>query len=244
MSSLDPIFRQPATHAKLPLQEERELIIAARAGNGDATWQLLLQYRGTLRSTAYDVQSRVKMTADQVDDLESSLVLAAVEAIHSFDLDKHIRLSQVLPNVLKHVATETTTALHIPRGTLALWFKIWREATHADVEPTALAPDRGMSANTFRAIAHALDHHTGSEWARIPDTGGYQPTADEVTYDLAHQALALLTPAEREVIELFYGFRGDPKSDQEVANIMETPRVTASKRRERGLERMRAGLAA
>lgn len=238
------LFDSPARHVSLPLQEERELIIMAQTGSADAQWELLLQYAGLLRQAAYDVQRRVgQMTQEQTEDLHSELILAALETIQTFDLNRYFRLSMVLPRVLKHVALETATALAIPRGTLNLWFKVWREAGQDFEAGAQLAPARGMSADTFRAISHALEF-AGSEWVTVPHDGAHGPTADDETYRLAHLALDLLTPGERDVIELFFGFRGDPKSDQEVADILGTPRVTASKRRERSIMKMRAGLTA
>ena len=240
---MDELFRNPATgNTSLVLQDERELIIAAQHGSGDAVWMLLVQYRGILQKVAYDVRKRItKMTDEQVEDLEASLALAGVEAIQSFDLNRFVRLSQVLPQKLRDVALEMTTALTVPRGTLDRWFIIWRAAGQDFEEGSRLAPDMGMTANTFRTIAHALEH-TGSEWVHVPHDGGYAPTADDETYRVAHQALGLLTPDELDVIELAYGFRGDPKSDQEVANIREVGRTRVKRRRLSALDRMRAGL--
>lgn len=239
---MDALFRTAPGHASLPLQEERELLIAARIGSDDAVWMLLLQYRGALQTVAYDVRKRLpKMTDEQIEDLESALILAAIEAIRGFDMDKFIRLSQVLPQKLRDAGLETTTALTIPRGTLNLWFKVWRAGGQDFSEAATLAPTLGMSANTFRAIAHALEF-SGSEWVSVPHDGGYSPTADDETYRLAQVALGLLKPAELDVIELFYGFRGDPKSDQDVANIRETSRNSAKQTRLAALTRMRGGL--
>lgn len=240
---MQELFTLKAGHVSLPLQEERELIIAAKTGSADAQWELLLQYRGLLQKTAYDVQGRARtMTSDQIEDLQSDLVVAALEVIQAFDLDRFVRLSQILPGRLRDVGLEWATALSIPRGTLALWFKVWRAAGQDFDTGAQLAPGMGMSANTFRAIAHALEF-AGSEWVTIPHDGGYAPTADEETYRLAHLALSFLTPDELDVIELVYGFRGDPKSDKEVADIRGTAPTRVKRRRLAGIERMRTGLA-
>jgi len=240
---MDELFKIKAGSQSLPLQEERDLIAAAQAGDGDAVWALLVQYRGILQKTAYRVRGSVRsMTPTQVEDLEADLVLVAVETIKSFELEKHDRLVQVLPRVLKAAATEMTTALAIPGGTLERWFRIWRAADQDYDQAARMAPDMGMTANTFRAIQHALAH-ADSEWVTVP-WSAHVPAPDAETYKLAHYALTLLSPAERDVIELAYGFRGDPKSDAEVADVMETPRVTTSKRRMRALAKMREALTA
>lgn len=239
---MDELFKTRPGRTSLDLAEERDLIERAQAGDGDASWALLVQYRGILQSTANRVRKAVRgLTPEQVEDLQADLVLAAVEAIQSFDAARFVRLSQVLPGKLRDTALEMTTSLAIPRGTLALWFKIWREADQDYSAAAVLAPQRGMAAATFRAIQHALSH-ADSEWVTVPWNAG-TPTADEETYRLAHYALSLLSAAEREVVELLYGFRGDVKTDMEVALIRDSSPRTVKEQRQRALEKMRAGLA-
>ncbi|UYL86705.1 DNA binding protein [Microbacterium phage QMacho] len=238
---MDELFRTRVGRVSLVLEEERALIAAGQAGDGDAVWALLVQYRGILQKTANRVRASVRgMTAEQIEDLQADLVLAAVEAVKSFDSDRYVRLSQVLPAKLRDVAMEMTTSLTIPRGTLALWFKIWREADQDYARGAELAPQRGMATDTFRAIQHALAH-VDSEWVTVPWAAGV-PTPDEETHRLAEYAMAALTASEREVIELFYGFRGELKTDEEVGLIRETSRVSAFQTRQRALEKMRAVL--
>lgn len=240
---LQDLFKLKAVAVSLPLEEEQALIARAQQKDGDAVWALLLQYRGLLQKTAYEVRKSARtMTPEQIEDLEADLVLAAVDTIQTFDAVRFVRLSQVLPGRLRDVGREMATTLAVPRGTLALWFKIWREADQDFPAAEVLAPVRGMSANTFRAIAHALAA-SGSEWVNVPYSADV-PTADSETYALAHRALALLTPAEREVIELSYGFRGDPKTDQEVGEIREAGPRTIREQRVRALDKMREGLGA
>lgn len=240
--TVDELFKTRAGRVSLDLAEEQALITQAQAGDGDASWALLVQYRGLLQKTANNVRSRVRgMTPEQIEDLQADLVLAAVEAIKGFEAARFVRLSQVLPGKLRDVALEMTTTLAIPRGTLALWFKIWREADQDFAAAIELAPERGMTADTFRAIQHGLEH-ADSEWVTVPWAAG-TATPDAETHRLANYALSLLNPQEREVIELVYGFRGDPKSDGEVADIILSPRVTVSKRRERAITKMRNALA-
>lgn len=240
---MDELFKARVGRVSLALEEERGLIEAAQAGDGDAVWALLVQYRGILQKTANSVRAAVRgMTREQVEDLQSDLVLEAVEVIKDFDHSKFVRLAQVLPKRLQAVATEMTTSLKVPSGTLARWFKIWRAAEQDFARGAELAPGMGMTADTFRAIQHAL-YHVDSEWVLVPWAAGNGPTPDAETHALAHFALQHLNPRERDVVELVYGFRGEPKSDGEVADVLEVPRVTVSKRRERGLEKMRAVLA-
>lgn len=238
---MESLFHTKHHLDSLPLSEERGLIADAQLGYKDAAWKLLVQYSGLLQSVSFQVRARVtKMTAEQIEDLEGDLVLAALEAIHEFDPVRYVRLSQVLPSKLKEVAKDMETALTIPSGTLSLWFKIWRQAGKDFEAGTALAPQRGMSAETFMAIRQALTH-SDSQWVTMPYDAG-QPTADQETHQLVHLALDMLSPQELEVIEYAYGFRGDPKSDGEIADIIIAPRVTVSKRRSRSLDKMRAGL--
>lgn len=238
---MDELFKTRAGRVSLDLAEERELIVRAQEGDGDAVWALLVQYRGILQKVANRVRAAVRgMTAEQVEDLQADLVLAGVEAVKGFDLDKYVRLAQVLPATLQAVATEMTTSLTVPSGTLDRWFKVWRAAEQDFARAAELAPTMGMTADTFRAIQHALEH-VDSEWVTVPWAAG-APAPDEETYRLAHYALGLLTAAEREVVELFYGFRGELKTDEEVGLIRETSRVSAFQTRQRALAKMREGL--
>lgn len=238
---MDELFKARVGRVSLALEEERALLAAGRAGDGDAVWTLLVQYRGILQKVANRVRASVRgMTTEQVEDLQADLVLAAVEAVKGFDMERYVRLSQVLPAKLRDVAMEMATSLTVPRGTLALWFKVWREAGQDYAAAAELAPRRGMSADTFRAIQHALAH-VDSEWVTVPWAAG-MPTPDEETHRLAEFAMGALTPSERDVVELFYGFRGELKTDEEVGRIRETSRVSAFQTRQRALEKMRAVL--
>jgi DNA-binding CsgD family transcriptional regulator len=238
---LADIFTTKAVPISLPLHDERALIAQAQAGDNDSAWALLVQYRGLLQKLARRVQQSVRsLTADQLDDLHADLVLAALEAVKSFDLDRFERLSQTLPGKLRDKALEMTTALVVPRGTLSLWFKVWRAADQDFNVAERLAPGMGMSADTFRAITHALEH-VDSAWVSVPYSAGV-PTPDDETHQLAHYALDVLSPAEREVVELAYGFRGDPKTDEEVGLIREASKRTVKEQRHSALDKMREAL--
>lgn len=238
------IFDSKPGTTSLPLEDERNLIeYAQEAGSAyaqSAQWDLLRQYRGLLQKTVNDVRKRVRgMRPEQVEDLEADLLVVALEAIKAFDLSQNIRLVQVLPAILSRKATEVATALVVPNGTLALWFKIWRSADQDHDVAAKLAPAMGMASGTYVAIKHAMAY-SDTDWDQ-PYTAG-RPVADVVTYELAHKGLDMLRPHEREVIELAYGFRGDPKADSEVADIVESPRNTVKFQRTRALEKMRRGL--
>lgn len=232
------LFTTRLPRMEVSAADEQYAIQDAQAGNKDASWRLLQQYAPLLQVTANRVRAKVhKMTPEQIEDLESELVLAALETIQQFDHDKYIRLSQVLPSQLKEVAGRWETALHVPKDTLKRWFKIWREAGQDVTTGAQLAPHRGMSANTFRTIHQSLEA-SSTEWATLPFDGDNQ-AADIATHRLAHLALDTLTPTEREIIEYAYGFRGDPKSDQEVADLTGSTREAVKKRRQRILEKLR-----
>lgn len=238
------LFHTKAQTTPLELDHERALIASAQSrsfGAPKAMMGLLRQYAGTLQSAARIVRTRVAgMTREQIEDLESDLVLVALEAIQAFNLQTHIRLAQTLPAVLARKAAEMATALTIPRGVLARWFRILRAANGDTGLAVAMSADLGMSPDTFRAIKFALDFGD-ADWEAMPYAGG-RVVADSETYRLAQKGLALLAPAEREVIELAYGFRGDPKADSEVADIVERPRNTVKFQRTRALDKMRQGL--
>lgn len=239
---LDELFTaSAATETSLDLDYERALILSAQTVDKQAAWTLVWQYRGLLQATFYRVTRAVKrMTAEQREDLQQDLLATTLEVIQNFDFSKHERLSHVLPGQLKNTALEVSTALAIPRGTLALWFKIWRAGGKDFDVAAALAPAHGMSSLTFRSITGALEF-AGSEWVTLPFNAD-NVVPDTETYRLAHLAMEALTPAEHIVIEHAYGFRGDPKSDGEVADLLGHARSTVSTLRTRGLDRMRRTL--
>lgn len=238
---MDEIFKSHAPADDLPLAEERTLIASAQAGDSDSVWSLILHYRRALQLAAWRVRKAVRtLTPQQIEDLEADLILTAVTTIQNFDSTRFVRLGQVLAGRLRDTATSMATALVVPRGTLSLWFKIWRAADQDTKLAEVLAPDLGMSASTFRAINHALAH-AESDWVSIPFAAAV-PTADEETYHLAHHALDVLTPSERDVIELAYGFRGEPKTDEEVSLIREASKRTVKEQRTKALAKMRKAL--
>lgn len=236
------LFTAKATGSPMKLQLERDLILGYQINGYDQNaMELLWQYRGILQKALYNVVRAVsRMTEEQKEDLSQELLATAIQTINEFDLDQYERLSQVLPSRLRQTASEVATALEVPRGTLALWFKIWRAGNKDFSLATELAPTMGMSQDTFRSITAALEY-SEAEWVTAPYSE-YTPTPDLVTYQLARKALDVLTPAELVVIEHAYGFRGDPKSDGDIANVLEMPRPSVSTTRTRGLVRMRKTL--
>lgn len=238
------LFHTPAPTTPLELTEERNLIEYAQGDEGfsaGAQLDLLRQYAGALQTAARLVQTRVPgMTKEQVEDLESDLVLTALDAIRDFNLSTHIRLAQTLPAVLTRKAMDMATALTIPRGVLARWFRILRAADGDLGQALAKSTMMGMSPETFTSIKFALDFGE-ADWTTAHTAAG-KAVVDEETYRLAHEGLNLLSDKEREVIELAYGFRGDPKADGEVADIVMRPRNTVKFQRTRALEKMRREL--
>lgn len=236
------LFTAKATGSPMKLDRERLLLMRYQINGYDADInELLWQYRGIIQKAFYSVTKSVRrMTDEQREDLASDLLVTALEVIRDFDLDANDRLSQVLPQALRKTALEVSTALSVPRGTLALWFKIWNLGGKDFTVASKLAPSLGMSTETFRSITAALEF-AESEWVTTPYSVD-QPVPDQATYDLAHKALELLTPAERLVIEHAYGFRGDPKSDGDIAIVTEQARSTVSTLRTRGLVRIRKTL--
>lgn len=231
----------PKGSKPLALDDERELLAAAKRGDQDAQWQLLFQYRGALQSAIRMVDGAGHpLGEDAKEELRSDLVVEALSAIQDTDWSTTERLAQVLPRRLRAIATERVALIVVPRSTLSRWFRVLRAADGDQAKAELMAPSLEMSAQTFRSIAAALDN-TDSEWALLPYNAG-QVVPDQLTLDLAHQALDFLTPAERDVIELCYGFRGDPKTDEEVSEVRMLSRRTVKEQRTGALHKMRAGL--
>lgn len=81
------------------------------------------------------------------------------------------------------------------------------------------------------------------EWTTLEYREYRVPAPDWDTRQKADQALAVLTPNERAVIELAYGFRGHPKTDDEVAVVLGSTHGTVKKQRQRAMRKMRLELA-
>lgn len=226
----------------LPLAHERWLIEKAREGDETATWDLLYQYRGALQAAARRVRTSARgLTPEQIEDLESNLIVTAIEVIkEKFDPARYERLSFVLPKYLQETATQTISALTIPRSVLGRWFKILRLADNDMDQAARIAPDHGLSVNSFRAIANAL-RCSDSDWL-AEHFDPFKISPDVETQRLAYIALGVLSPTQRTVVEYAYGFRGDPSPDAEIGDILMMPRRTAQTHRRNALIAMRAAL--
>lgn len=82
------------------------------------------------------------------------------------------------------------------------------------------------------------------EWLALEYTPYRTPAPDLETALAAELALSSLTASERDVIELAMGFRGDPKTDEEVAIIRGSTKRTIKEQRKKALTKMRAALVA
>lgn len=243
---MEDVFRTKPSKERVSVEDERKLIEQAQSGAHyapSAQWDLVRQYRGLLQATSYKIRARAPgMSPEQIEDLESDLVLVTLDAIRDFNLETHIRLAQTLTSDLAMFAGKMQTALNVPRQTLILWFKILRTHDGDLARAAEGAATMGMKPETFRTIHHALDYDE-QEWAEVPYSAMDRGVPDELTHLLAHRALDALKPSQREVVELAYGFRGDPKSDAEVAEIVGAPsRKTVETRRTSALMKMRAEL--
>lgn len=243
--TMEEIFRTKPSKDRVSVEAERQLIEQAQSTAhyaAAAQWDLVRQYRGLLQATSYKIRARAPgMPPEQIEDLESDLVLVTLDAIRDFNLETHIRLSHTLVTLLNREAANRTEALKIPSNTLARWAKILRQADGDHQRAALAAPKMDMSTDTFRAIHHALDHVEG-EWSELPYRADARPAPDEQTHALAHQALGMLTDERREVVELAYGFRGDPKPDSEVSEILGITRKAAELRRTRSIAQLRTAL--
>lgn len=155
-------------------EQERETILAARAGDEDATLALFYAYAPSIRDTV----ARFRYAAAPVvwggpylgpengpghdGELESWLsvvTLGMVEAIAAWDPEQHDRLAGIVAPYLTHAAAEAMASYHgvsVPTRTSNRFFQIVR-AAGGDLEAAeALAPKYLMSRETFRAASAAV----------------------------------------------------------------------------------------
>ena len=148
------LFKTYVDTPGLTRDEERELIQAAQDGCQDAYATLLLQYGPLLKRYAAQAPSHVEK-----DEVQGTLMLGFVEAITAFNGEDHSTLAATLPHFLKRALSDigvSASSFTIPSRSLSRWLSILRKADGNIYQAINMAPEYGMTRDTFLSINTAL----------------------------------------------------------------------------------------
>ncbi|CCQ44285.1 RNA polymerase sigma factor, sigma-70 family protein [Pseudarthrobacter siccitolerans] len=259
MHNATEIFNATAELRFESVEAEREAIAAAKQGDNAAMESLLRAYAFAIKSAVSRFRAEgASATADE-EDLRSSALLGFVEAVNTFDPDKHERLAAVVKNVLARTLREeymTPTAFSVPDRTLTRFYGILRKAEGNVYEAAALAPQFDMSRETFFAVLSAVRNVDTLDGAPNSDdelhgdlTASARPLWDGAASDaedaiLIATAFEAVNDLEEEVCRLAYGFTEyEPVPDAEIGHRLGLSRQKTQRTRSSALGKMRQALA-
>jgi RNA polymerase sigma factor (sigma-70 family) len=243
---------------KLPLEAERAAILAAKAGDEEATISLVYAYAFALRLGVAQYRHAGGAGTAEVDDLRQSALLGLLEAVHAFDPEVHHRLAATISGYIADAIAGSGAApiaLAVPERTLKRFYGILREADGDTARAEELAPSHSMTAETFRAVLEAVrnvtsyDAETTAEEDGRSDTAGAASAASVDTIAevedaiLVASALSVVDGVEEDVIGLRYGFTEyNPLSDAEIGERLELSRQKVQRTATSALGKMRSKL--
>lgn len=250
---LSTIFRDDLDFSTCRIEdeaEERELIRLAKRGDSDATERLLLAYAPALRRAFADWRRVVSNDTywNTWEDAQSEFICAVLQQIQDFDFDKFDRLAGVVRQFAlgaqKELARQASQ-VEIPARTLTRFFSILRAANGDAIHARSLAPEHGMSEETFGTILSTLRGRVEGEvdifdFVSVPAPDFCYAIDNEA---LAQQALDAMTEEEQEVALYAFGFMTyETLSDLAITEYLPISRATVQRRRASGLHHARLAL--
>ncbi|USL85050.1 DNA-directed RNA polymerase [Arthrobacter phage SWEP2] len=254
------IFSRRVSTGKLSLEDERQAIADAQAGDNDATMKLIYAYAYALRSAVVWYTRAIPSGGHaDLEDIHSQAILGLMEAIQDFDFDRFDRLAAIAPDKITGAvasAAESAVNFKVPTRTLTRFFKILREADGNVYAAAALAPKYAMKTDTFLSVLSAVrdvDSYDGLTASAFDDEAGdgshlvAVPVAGVNSYDedevLVTAAFAAVDDLERDVCRDYYGFSDyNTKSDAEIAGDRGLSRPKVQRVRSSALGKMRNAL--
>lgn len=248
--------------ARLTVEEEREALALAQAGDENAKLRVILAYAAALRSgvTQYARAVAGSPTRVEPEDARQEVVLGLLEAIENFDPERHERLAAIVSGYIAKAITRlapTASGFSIPARTLTRFFGILRKANGDAAEGERLAPDNAMTAETFRAVLDAVRNVSALEAVQDDGRGEFTGNGQEVQFRpisgdsaddvedrvLVEAAFSSVDGLEEEVVRLAYGFADfDPLGDEEVGERLGFSRAKSQRTRSSALGKMRVAL--
>lgn len=226
------------------LAAELEDVRLAQSGDRTAATRLWLRYRGLIRAHAGKVaKARGLQPADR-EDLEADLTVALLEAIPKLDTDRGIGLAALLPRVFAGVTNQLNTVIAIPRTTLNRYWAAMKDADGIVDVAADLAPEHGMTRETFINVHQTLRTGTPEDAEATPWDAAGRPAPNELQASQVDLALSVLTDKQRAVIEVMYGFRdGQNHGPDWAGQTLGITKSAAAKFHNAAMKKMRAALA-
>jgi RNA polymerase sigma factor (sigma-70 family) len=184
---------------------EAELIRSAQAGNEQAMAELFETYQPAINAAAYRFANRLGF-----DDAKQAASIGFLNAVAAFDADRPSGATRLAVLLGQYMTEEMWTAvadnglIRVPSRSLKRYFQILRAANNDLAVAEALAPKYDMRAETFAAVAVAVNPGLAydAEVLDRPAATRYAAVEDQV---LSSAALGSCSPDERAVLELHYG---------------------------------------
>lgn len=199
------------------VNEEQDLIKAAKNGDNEAAQMLLEAYSPALKAA-----SRRNAIYLDANELESACQAAFVEALHTFDNSRHTRLAAVIKNKLKEelgFEKSTTEALTVPERTISRYSHIMNKADNDIFRALELAPKNDMSASTFLQVHNILRDSSRLEefdvdgLSATPIANAPEEAPEAVREQIKHVFAVLedgydLSPIEVQILSVHHGLAG------------------------------------
>lgn len=233
---------------------ERDTIAAAKLGDEAATLRLFSAYLPTMKQAVGHFSETLGR-----DDARQTAVLGLLRAIQAFNAEHHLRLAAVIREYLhlelQEAERDASSGFSVPPRTVRRALGILERAGRDVNEAVRIAPEYQMEPATLLAVLAAISSVTSLDQAIDARGEAALYDAEAVTADRAvsdiddrqkvRVAMAAVTPLERDVCRMAYGFTDpDPIPDAEIGHRMGMGRVRTLRVRHRALSKMSAALAA
>lgn len=213
-TSLYRVFQKPPFGLVLDAAEERALVLQAKAGDPRAMRLLLLASARVILGAACLYRERALTAGIEVDDLISEAVLDFPSAVEAHSLERGARLSSFLYTRIK-----MKSLTHIHNSTSAIYVPWGKKSHPATIQAAENAfnpiPLDGLESIGEPAI---VDSETNAQ------EGELAPELSRVV----RAAVRALPLRQRQVVTLFYGFKGEVASRRQVAQQLGVKTTTIS----------------
>lgn len=225
-----------------------ELAVAAQT-DADAKTELMHAVRPLVRNAV----NRIVGTGAKLpkEDLYQEGFIAVLEALPGYDPAKgrfDTYIFRFVRGAVSDVAGHHYTGFSLPESAITRYRQAMAHAT-TEAEAREYVMERGlMTGETFDATHAAITGVwlMGSLQAEdagmdIADGACSFPAAI-VNRQAIHAELAKLPERERDILEMAYGFRGEPMSDGAIADVYSLPRQNVQRIRTRAMARLASNL--
>lgn len=184
---------------------EAALIRSAQEGDQSAATELFATYEPAINAAAHRFAPRIGF-----DDAKQACSIGFLNAVRAFDATRPSGATRLAVLMHRYMTEEAWMAvsdqglIQVPARTLKRYFQVLRAAEGDMSLAEELAPKFDMRAETFAAVAVAVNPGLAYDAEAIdrPAPSRYAAVEDQI---LSRTALASCSPDERAVLELHYG---------------------------------------